>query len=372
MKIETFEMERVQSLWENRVKYNLTESGVHPFVLNELLTKEEAEELLSVRLGYGETNGSVELREAIAKLYPGSDLDNVLVTNGTAEANFIGMWSLLEPGDELVLMLPNYMQIWGLVRSFGVNVKPFHLREGLQWEPDPEELKNLITPQTKMIAICNPNNPTGSVLSEKTMQEIVHLAGESDAWIYADEVYRGAELVGDETPTFWGCYDKVIVAAGLSKAYALPGLRIGWLAGPKDIIANCWAYHDYTSITAGILSNRLAALALQPQMRKNILNRNRKILRENLALLTEWVARHAKFFTFHPPQAGGIAFLRYNMNINSTKLMTKLRDQKSVFVVAGDCFGMDHMLRIGIGSEREYLRAGLNLFDEFLQDSYSV
>ncbi len=368
MKIETFEMERLQSLWENKVKYNLTESGVHPFTVNELFEKDEIEKLLSLRLGYGETNGSVELRQAITGLYPGSDVDNVLVTNGTAEANFIAMWSLLEPEDELVLMLPNYMQIWGITRSFGVNVKPFHLKEELKWAPDIEELKSLITPRTKMIAVCNPNNPTGAVLSAEAMHEIVRLAKEADAWVFADEVYRGAELVGDESPTFWGLYDKVIAAAGLSKAYALPGLRIGWLVGPKDAIANAWSYHDYTSICVGMLSNHLAALALQPEMRLKILNRNRKILRENLVLLTEWVKKHDNLFTFIPPQAGGIVFLRYKMDINSTELMTRLRDEKSAFIVAGDCFGMDKYLRIGIGSESEYFLAGLSLFGEFLKE----
>jgi len=187
MKIEIFEMERAQSLWENRVKYNLTESGVHPYTLEEFLRSDEIEKLLSIRLGYGQTNGSEELREAISRLYPGTNLDNVLVTNGSAEANFITIWQNLKPEDELILMLPNYMQIWGLARSFGIKVRPFHLREELKWGPDLEELKSLISPRTKMIAVCNPNNPTGAVLSDSEMKEIARLAEEADAWIYSDE-----------------------------------------------------------------------------------------------------------------------------------------------------------------------------------------
>jgi len=285
MKIEIFELERTQSLWENRVKYNLTESGIHPYTFKELLDNEEIEDLLSLRLGYGQTNGSEELREAIASLYPGADLDNVLVTNGSSEANFLTIWSNLEPGDELIYMLPNYMQIWGIARSFGITVKPFHLREDHNWAPDLEELKSLISPRTKMIAVCNPNNPTGAVLSKEAMKEIVRLAKEADAWVYSDEVYRGAELDGEETPTFFGLYDKVIICCGLSKAYALPGLRIGWLVGPKEIIEKSWASHDYTSIASGILSNHVATLVLQPERRMKVLNRNRKILNENLAAL---------------------------------------------------------------------------------------
>jgi len=366
MKIEIFELERTQSLWENRVKYNLTESGIHPYTFKELLDNEEIEDLLSLRLGYGQTNGSEELREAIASLYPGADLDNVLATNGSAEANFLTIWSNLEPGDELIYMLPNYMQIWGIARSFGITVKPFHLREDHNWAPDLEELKSLISPRTKMIAVCNPNNPTGAVLSKEAMKEIVRLAKEADAWVYSDEVYRGAELDGEETPTFFGLYDKVIICCGLSKAYALPGLRIGWLVGPKEIIEKSWASHDYTSIASGILSNHVATLVLQPERRMKVLNRNRKILNENLAALKGWVEKHKNLFSFIPPKAGGMAFLLYNMKINSTELATKIMEEKSVFIVAGDLFKMDHYIRIGIGPEKDYLLAGLDLIDETL------
>jgi len=368
MKIEIFELERAQSLYENTVDYNLTESGVHPYTLEELLDKEEIENLLSLRLGYGQTNGSIELREAVSRLYPGADLDNVLITNGTAEANFISIWCNLEPGDELLLMVPNYMQMSGIARSFGITVKPFHLREELNWGPDLEELKGLITPRTKMISVCNPNNPTGAVLSEEGMKEIVRLAKEADAWIYSDEVYRGAELDGKEIPSFFGLYDKVIACCGLSKSYAFPGLRIGWLVGPKDVIEQYWACHDYTSISSGMLSNHVAALVLQPDRRMKVLNRNRRILKENLSALQEWTDKHSDLFSFIPPRAGGIAFLKYSMNINSSELMTKLREEKSVFIVAGDLFGMDHYLRIGFGAEKDYLLKGLSLFDELLHE----
>ena len=369
MEIEVIALERIQSVWENRVEYNLTESGIHPYTLRELLSEAELDDLLSLRLGYGQTNGSVELREAICGLYPGAGIDNVLATSGSAEANFIAVWSLLEAGDELVLMLPNYMQIWGIARALGVKVAPFRLREELRWGPDLEELKRLISPRTKMISVCNPNNPTGAVLSAEAMEEIVRLAADAGAWIHADEVYRGAELDGGETPSFYGLYDKVIVSAGLSKAYALPGLRLGWLAGPEAFIEKAWACHDYTSIASGILSNRVAALALQPEMRRKILTRSRKYLNENLEALTRWVEKHAGLFSFVPPRAGGVAFLRYGMDINSTELATKIREQKSVFIIAGDYFGLDRYLRIGIGPEKEYLLAGLNLIDEALREA---
>lgn len=370
MKIDIFELERIQSLYENLVKYNLTESGLHPYTLQELLTEDEIKNLLDVRLGYGQTDGSIALRDAISRLYNRADRTNVLATNGSAEANFIGMWSLLEPGDEIVLMLPNYMQIHGLARSFGANVKPFHLKEHLLWGPDIDELKNNINANTKLIAICNPNNPTGAVLSKQDMETIVELAREVNAWVYADEIYRGAELDGVERPSFYGNfdYDKVIVTGGLSKAYGLPGLRMGWLAGPAEFIENAWAYHDYTSISTGILSQEIATKALTPEMRPKLLGRSRRMLNENLGELQKWIDSHSDLFRFVPPKAGGMVFLHYNMDINSRELATRLRKEKSVFVMDGDCFGMDHYIRIGIGSEKDYLLAGLDLVDELLNE----
>lgn len=370
MKIETFEMERVQSIYENRVKYNLTESGVHPFTIIELLEQNEIDHLLSTRLGYGQTNGSDKLRDAVSCLYKNSNSDNILVVNGSAEANFLAVWSILEPGDELVLMLPNYMQIWGLARGFGITVKPLNLKEELHWAPDLDELRSLVTPKTKMIAVCNPNNPTGAVLDIEVMKEIVNIAAKVDAWVYSDEVYRGAELVGGETQSFYELYDRAIISCGLSKAYALPGLRIGWLAGPKDVIEKIWAYHDYMTISVGMLSNEIAILALRPHTRLKILERNRKLLRKNLKVLIEWADKHGDTFSFIPPKAGGIVFVRYNIDINSTLLMNRMREEKEVFVVSGDCFGLDKFIRIGIGSETEYFSKGLSQIDEFLKENF--
>lgn len=368
MKFETFELERIQSLYENTVDYNLTESGIHPFTPKELLSAEELEAMLNLRLGYGQTNGAIELRKAISRHYPGANLDNVLVTNGSAESNFTFAWSNIQPGDEVVIMLPNYMQIWGIARYLGATVKPFYLREELNWGPDLDELKSLVTPETKMICLCNPNNPTGAILDEQTMNAIVEIAGAADALLHVDEIYRGAELEGDETPTFFGRYDKTIVTMSLSKSYSLPGLRMGWLVGSKEMMDRGWAYHDYTSISTGIISQYIATLIMEPQRRKQVLTRGRNMLRENLAVFREWVAKHASLFHFVPPRAGGMAFMRYDMDINSTQLSDKLRLEKSVFIVPGDCFGMDCYLRIGIGGEKDHLLTGLDLIDETLRE----
>ena len=372
MKIPIFDLERVQSIYENTVEFNLTESGFHPLTLSELLTPEQIEELIGIVLGYGQTNGSISLRERIAALYVGQNVDNVLVTNGSAEANFVACHSLLEAGDEVVMMVPNYMQIWGIVEEMGAVPKAFHLREENEWAPDLEELRALVNDRTKMIAICNPNNPTGYTLTEGEMQQIVEIAESVGAWVYSDEVYRGAELDGVDIASFMGMYDKAMVNGGLSKAYALPGLRLGWLAGPVETIADSWAYHDYTSITAGILSNRIAEIALSPEVRPKILERNRSMLRHNLQIIVDWVSAYGEVFHFVPPKAGGMAFMRYDLDINSTELSDWLRTTQSVFVLAGDCYGMDHYFRVGIGAEEDTLVAGLSRIHDALKIRFGV
>ncbi len=367
MKIDIFKMERMQSTWENVVDYNLSESGVHPLTLAELLTKEELERLSRVEIGYTQTNGTPELRKEIARLYPGLGTEQILTTAGSSEANFLLMWNLVEPGDEIVFELPNYMQMWGLLKGFGAQVRPFHLRESLEWQPDPDELRRLVTPKTKLIVLTNPNNPTGAVLSQDSRQTIIDLAAEVGAWIIADEVYQGAEIAGETTPSFWGAYDKVLVVNGLSKAYGLPGLRIGWMVGPEETIRRIWPYHDYTTISPSALSDRLAAIVLSPGRRETILKRTRKILNENFPALESWLKAQNELFSFVPPTAGAICFLRYNLKVNSTALVEQLIREKSVLLVPGDHFEMDGYLRIGFGPEKAYFLRGLSRVEETLK-----
>lgn len=354
-------MERMQSTWENRVDYNLSESGVHPMSVGELLREEPeaTEKLVKLELGYPQSNGTPELRKAIANLYPGATPDHVLVTNGTSEANFISIWNLVDPEDEVLLMLPNYMQIWGISRGFRGNVKTFQLREDKGWHLDFDEIERLATSRTKMVIVCNPNNPTGSILTDQEMEGLIHVARQRDAWLMADEVYLGAEREVERTRSFWGQYEKTIITNGLSKAYGLPGLRIGWIVAPPDLIERFWSYHDYTTIGAGMLSNFLATMALNPNIRERIFARTKRILQNNYPVLAEWIHSHGNIFSMIEPAAGAIAYFRYDLPINSTALVERLRDEKSVLVVPGDHFGMGRYLRIGYGSPADYLRAGL-------------
>jgi aspartate/methionine/tyrosine aminotransferase len=351
-------MERMQSEWENRVAHNLSESGVHPMTVGELLGAEDVAALRDERLLYVQSNGSEELRRAVAALYPGAGPDNVVVANGTAEANYISAWRLVEPGDEVLMMLPNYMQTWGVIRGWGATIVPWNLREDLGWAPDLDELRRRVGARTRLIVVCNPNNPTGSILSREAMRAIVDVAGRTGAWILADEVYRGAERTEDESPTFWGMYDRLLVTCGLSKAYGLPGLRIGWVVGPRDVVAQLWGRKDYLTISPGALSDVLARRALAPATRARILERTRSVLRRNYPVIESWVEKRRAVHLV-PPRAGAIAYLRYGWKVNSTALVERLRDEHGVLIVPGDHFGMDGYLRIGFGNEPADLAAGL-------------
>ncbi len=356
-----FALERMMSVWEHVVEYNLSESGVHPMTVRELVDDPAVrEELLSIELNYPQTNGTFELRERIAALYPGAKPENVLVTTGCAQANFCAVRTILQPGDELVFMLPNYMQIWGIAHNSGFHLRTFSLKEELGWGIDLDELDKAVTEKTKLIAICNPNNPSGHILSEVEMDGITAAAERVGAWLVADEIYAGAErLVEDVTPSFWGRYEKVLAMGSLSKAYGLPGLRLGWVVGPAEVVDAIWSCQDYVTISASMLANKLGAYAFLPEVRARILGRTRGIIRQGYQVFEQWWTSHEDVFNLIPPEAAAIAFLRYDLGINSTELVERLIHEKSVLVMPGDHFGLDGYLRISFGMPEPYLTEGL-------------
>ena len=367
MQIPRFEMERWQSIWENEVELNISESGVKPLSTRELVDNpDDLERMLSLPLVYPQSNGSEELRSNIATLYPGARAANVLVTTGTAEANFLVTLSLIEPGDEVVFMMPNYMQVAGLVRGLGANLKPLWLWEELNWAPKVEELRRLVTNKTRLIAVCNPNNPTGAVLSAKAIGEICEAAARVGAYVLADEVYRGAEFEGDISPTFWGRYEHVLCTAGLSKAYGLPGLRTGWVVARESLVETLWGYKDYTTIGATLLADRLAAYALNPARRDRILQRTRRILREHYPVVRDWVAHHSSVLRHVPPSAGAIAWIGYHGNWKSADMAEELRTRKGVLIVPGAQFEMESYLRVGFGYDTGKLQQALGRLDEMI------
>jgi aspartate/methionine/tyrosine aminotransferase len=360
VKIETFEMERWQSKYGHLVDYDLSESGVRPLSLKELLGPDaDVDRFLATSLGYPASKGSPALRSVIASQYRDAEEDQVLVTNGSSESIFAISLRMFEKGDEIVVMLPNYMEYHGLARAFGGTVRPLWLKEQLGWQFDPGELAQLVTRKTKAIAVCNPDNPTGAILASAQRKALLDTASDAHAWILADEVYIGAEREAPRTETLFGAYDQVLVTNGLSKAFAVPGLRLGWTIGPKTVVQDLYRYHDYLTLTPSKLSDELAQLVLSADRREMILARTRSILQANYRVMKGWIDRHGSLFTHVPPGAGAICYLRYHFNMNSTKFAERLRIEKSVLIVPGDQFGMDGFIRIGMGNELSRFNAGL-------------
>jgi aspartate/methionine/tyrosine aminotransferase len=320
-------MERWQSTYEHRVRYNLSESGVHPLTLSELMSLAQIDPA-DILLGYTQSDGSDLLKTRIAGLFEGAVPENVVATTGGAEANFVVLWRLISEGDRVVVA---------------------------------------ITPGTRLVVVTNPNNPTGAVLSHEAMDEIVTAAERAGAWLLVDEVYAGAEVAGPETPSFWGRYDRVIITGSLSKAYGLPGLRLGWIVGPEEMHEEFWSRKDYTTIAPSALSDPAAAAVLEPAVREEVLRRTRRIISGNLEILTAWLDAHGTLFRYVPPSAGAICYLRYVLDVNSSELAEALRVEKDVLVVPGDHFGMDRYLRIGFGNPAAELEEALGRIAELVE-----
>ncbi|HEY2431774.1 MAG TPA: aminotransferase class I/II-fold pyridoxal phosphate-dependent enzyme [Vicinamibacterales bacterium] len=360
MSLEIFAMERMQSTWENLVDYDMSESGVRPLTLRELVEMGfDLESFLDVPLGYSQSNGTIELRERIAALYPGATADHVEVTNGTSEANYLIALSQLRPGDGVAMQLPNYLQMPGVARSLGAEVHTFRLCPDRAWEPDWDEFERAVTPRTRLLYLSNPNNPTGSVLSASSMARIAARCHDTGTWLLADEVYLGAEVEGPRTTSFWGMSDRVIVTSGLSKAFGIPGVRIGWLVGPPRLAAECWTQHDYLTIGPNKMSDRIARVAVEAANRERCYARTGAILRHNLPIAREWVASFGGRLTWTEPKAGAIGLMRYEADTPSLEIADRVRVSQSTLIVPGTHVGIDGHLRIWLGGTEAFLREGL-------------
>ena len=366
MKFPSFDLERIQSIYENSVEINLTESGIEPLSLKKLMNPKELEELLNLPLGYGYTQGTPLLRQRISNLYKGVDENNVLVTSGSSEAIFLSALLTVSKGDRVVMMTPNYLSFNGVAEALGADVDYVPLLKKEKWEWDLDCLDEVVSSKTKVISICNPNNPTGSVLNLDQMLRIIEIADRVGAYLLVDEVYIGSELGSKQTKSFLGMYKKTIVTSGLSKSYANPGLRIGWIVSDKRFVEEAWAIKDYTTIASSSLSQHIATKVLEPETISKLRSRTKVLLNKNLETFSQWILPYSNHLSFLKPEAGGFAFVEYDMDINSTDLVHDLRKNEGVFIVPGDSFGTDKYFRIGLGHESIGFNKGLDLLSEGL------
>lgn len=366
-----FQVEQFLSDYEQGVTYNFSESGVHPLTLGGLLelAGTSVEALSDVALDYPEVRGTERLRARIAALYPGAAAENVLVTVGASEANHLIASTLLQPGDEMVALSPTYQQLPGNALNAGITVRTVPLVEEHGWALDTDALTRAVGPKTRLIAIVNPNNPTGHILTETEMAAVAAAAARTGAWIVADEVYAGTERGGAAvTPSFWGRHDRVIAVNGLSKAYGLPGLRLGWLVAPKDEIPALWRRHEYATISASMLGITLGEIALDPAVRPKLTARARRLIDTGFDRLAQGLSHYQGVFSVVPPQASAMSFVRYNLPIGSRDLALRLRREKDMLVLPGDCFGLEDHFRFSSALPEDHLAEGLARLNALVQE----
>lgn len=356
---QEFDLEYFQSQFERTVEINLADSSVKCANVSDVLAGEDPRPLLELPLYYPEVNGTGLLRERAAALYPGASARNVLVTVGAAQANWMVCGTLLEPADNVIVVTPGYRQVWGMAKNLGCTVHEARLDPEHNWRLDLDELESMAGAKTKLISIVNPNNPTGSVLSGEEMRRIVRICERSGAWLHADEVYRGTELSGNECPSFWGMYEKVVCVNSFSKAYGLAGLRIGWALASPALVEQLWRRHEYAVIAASGPSMALAEIALKPDRRKMLLDRQRNLSRAGHALLENWIAEQEGRFSVSKAVATSIAFVRYHFDVPSVELANHVRTRTSVLVAPGAYLGTEHHLRIAVGYEPAKLNTAL-------------
>ena len=367
MKINDFKLEAFFNRHEFSAAFLLCCSDCESMTMAELLALEPGarEAFLGYRLGYGESPGDPELLAEIAHTYASVDEGGVLEFAGAQEAIFAFMNCALKKGDHLITMFPAYQSAYEVARSIGCEVSAWHLQEqDSGWNADIDALAKLIRPHTKVIAINSPNNPTGFALSAAQTRAIAALAAESGLMVFSDEVYSGLEPPGRQPPALADIYDNAFSLNVFSKAYGLPGLRIGWVASQnKAFLAKMLKFKYYTSICSAIPSQKLALIAIKH--REQIFAKNRRIISENLSYADAFFHKHAALFKNNRPMAGPIAFHKLNSHIPVEEFCSDLLQQKSVLLAPGSLFDKEgNYFRMGYG--RRSFKAALDALDEYV------
>lgn len=370
MKIEPFGVEIWMNEWETKCELNLAETCVDSLTIAELLrltgsNSEALSALLPMRMGYGAIEGSDRLRRAIAALYDTVSPGNVLVTHGTIGANMLVHKALVERGDRVVSIVPSYQQHYSIPDSIGAEMHLLHLREQDRWLPDLDRLRDMARPGTRLIALTNPNNPTGALIPREMLIQIADIAREAGAWVLCDEVYRGTDQQGSGmTASMADLYEKGISTAGMSKAWSLAGLRLGWIAAPPQVIEAAMIHRDYDTISVGVIDDHFAALALEH--RDRVLGRSQAITRGNLAMLSDWIEDQPRL-SWVRPQSGTTALVRFDLPIPSREFCIALLQQTGVMFTPGSAMGVEGHVRIGYANSPEILRQGLDRVGDFLK-----
>lgn len=352
MKPEPFRLERYFAAHEFRAPYLLCCSDCESLTIDDLLRfdPDARDQFLSLWLGYTESTGSPELREAIASLYTHSSADHILVHAGAEEAIFNFMHVILHPGDHIIVHTPHYQSLGEIARSIGAEVTEWVGNADQGWSLDLNFLKDRLTKNTRVVVVNFPHNPTGFLPDISFMSDLSKLSDEHDFLIFSDEVYRGLEyLPAHRLPAFTDLNERAVSLGVMSKTYGLPGLRIGWVATRNDsLYTKLAAFKDYTTICNSAPSEFLATLALAH--RDAIVHRNLAIIQSNLQLLNTFFSVHEDLFAWQEPLAGPIAFPGYRGGGSVEQLCRDLVEKAGVLLAPGTLYTTGHdCFRIGFG-----------------------
>lgn len=370
MNIAPFKVESWMNEYETRARYNIAETCIDSISLDEFFALTDIDkaaflaQLTASRLTYGDIFGKPALLKGIAGLYATLGEGEILTTHGAAGANHLALFSLVNPADHVISVLPTYQQLYALPEAFLAEVSLLRLLPEHHYQVSPEQVRALLRPNTKLICLNNPNNPTGSLIDEATLRAIVALAEEVGAYVLCDEVYRGLEQDESITPSIVDLYAKGISTSSMSKVFSVAGIRLGWVASHDSAFMDlCREHRDYTMISAGLLDEQIAALILAHK--EPLLARNHRITRENLEILTQWV-KATPTVTMVKPKAGTTALLNLEGVTDTTQFCRDLLSATGVFLTPGACFEMDGCVRIGFAGNQAELVSGLEQLSLYL------
>ena len=366
MKIGPFRIEEYYAVHEFTAPHMLSSSDAESVTIADVLALEPdaAERLFAQRLGYTESEGAPELRDAAAALYETTLPDDVIVVAAAEEAIFVAYHALLQPGDHVVVETPCYESALQVARSTGADVTEWRRTPGDGWAHDLDALEAVMSPNTRLVYINTPHNPTGLLMPREVLDRVVELCAERGAWLFADEVYRELEHdPADRLPAACDLYERALSLGSMSKTYGLPGLRLGWLAcGDRDALRRIVDLKHYTTICSSAPSELLSALALRH--RESLAVRNRGIVLDNLPLVEAFLERHADSFSWTPPTASPIGFARMHGVEDTSAFCARLVADTGVLLLPGVVYDEPRHVRIGFG--RAGLPEALARFEEWL------
>lgn len=366
MKIETFELERWMTKWELQVTHDITESGISPLSITQLLELAELDdsagvirEAMAAPQLYSEARGTEALRTAISNTYRSLAADDILVTTGAIEANFVLFNVLLNAGDHVVITTPCYQQLVSVPRALECDISEWKVSPNDGFAFDLNQLEQQVTEQTKLIVINSPHNPTGALLLQADLERVAQIAEKVGAWVLSDEAYRWITHpggIGLPDP-FCDIYDRGISVGTMSKFFGLPGLRLGWIAATAELAEKCWAFRDYTSLSPASLSDRFARIAMENIER--IQKRNNAILSENLGTARAWFSKNDDIVSWKEPQAGLLGLIDVIGYDSTDELSDLLAGEAGVMLAPGSAFSLPGYLRIGIGQQPQIFAEAL-------------